>query len=62
MIIGIFVLQNGDVDYENAKRINDSLANGFVYSEKFKQNVNFDYSSVHIPVEIYEGGNFHFWY
>ena len=49
------ILQLDEVEYVNAKRVNES-APGFVFSQKFKQKVNFDYSSVHIPVEIYEGG------
>ena len=51
--IYLVIFQIGDVDYVNTKNIDDS---DFVYSEKFKQKVNFNYSSVHIPVEIYEGG------
>ncbi len=48
-------LQLNDIEWVNAKKINDSEP-GFVFSEKFRQKVNFNYSSVHIPVEIWEGG------
>jgi len=47
-------LKIGDVDYVNAKKINISDP-AFQYNEKFKQSVNMNASSVHIPVEIYEG-------
>ena len=39
--------------------MNDS-EEGYVYSEKFKARVNYQNSSVHIPVEIYEGGKYRF--
>lgn len=39
--------------YKNAKSMPDVQ---LVYDKHFKQEVNFTFSSVHIPVEIYDGG------
>ena len=54
------IFQLGDVDYVHAKRINDSDPD-YRYSEQFRQRVGFNTSSIHIPVEIYEGGQ-SLWY
>jgi voltage-dependent calcium channel alpha-2/delta-2 len=43
-----------DLDYIHSKRVNESDPN-FQHDEKFQQTVNHNSSSVHIPVEIYEG-------
>ena len=49
-----YLFQIGSVNYTNAHTVAiDDPA--FNFSTKFKQRVNFDESSVHIPVEIYEG-------
>lgn len=42
-------------EFHNSKNINDT-AEEFLYDPKFKQRVTSNYSGVHIPVEIYEGG------
>ncbi|KAI0212369.1 Voltage-dependent calcium channel subunit alpha-2/delta-1 [Lamellibrachia satsuma] len=49
-----FASMLGDVDYVHAKRINDSDPD-YRYSEQFRQRVGLNASSIHIPVEIYEG-------
>ena len=48
-------LQLGDVTYIKSKEIGPNDTD-YEYSEVFKQNVNYNVSSVHIPVEIFEGG------
>jgi hypothetical protein len=47
--------QINDVDYVAAKKVsaNDTR---FTFSPQFKQKIAGNFSSVHIPVEIYEGG------
>ncbi len=54
-IFCIYSFQKGDISYINAKEINQSNPD-YVYDPAFKQAVNEKDSSVHIPVEIYEGG------
>ena len=49
------MLQLGDVDYVHAKKINLSDPE-YEYSDMFRTKVGFNASSIHIPVEIYEGG------
>ncbi|CAD5119851.1 DgyrCDS8435 [Dimorphilus gyrociliatus] len=43
-----------DVSYKNARNIREN-EEGFVYEERLMRNVSYNSSSVHIPVEIYEG-------
>lgn len=45
-------LREGKVDWLNSKDIDSSILH---YDNKFKKEVNFASSSVHIPVEIYDG-------
>ncbi|XP_069101674.1 voltage-dependent calcium channel subunit alpha-2/delta-2-like isoform X2 [Argopecten irradians] len=47
-------LKLGNVDYWNSKEPGQ-LLDHLEYSERFKQKINATRSSVHIPVEIYEG-------
>ncbi|XP_021347654.1 voltage-dependent calcium channel subunit alpha-2/delta-2-like isoform X2 [Mizuhopecten yessoensis] len=47
-------LKLGNVDYWNSKEPGQ-LLDHLEYSERFKQQINATRSSVHIPVEIYEG-------
>ena len=49
--------QIGDIEYVNAKEVNESDPD-YVYDDLFKQKVNKNASSVHIPVEIYAGGRY----
>lgn len=50
------ILQKEDVVYFNAKDTMKALDSNLTYDPHFKQEVSFNYSSVHIPVEIYDGG------
>ncbi|XP_071083223.1 voltage-dependent calcium channel subunit alpha-2/delta-2-like isoform X2 [Haliotis cracherodii] len=45
-------LNKEEVKYKNAK---DMMNEPLAYTERFEQKVNFSFSSVHIPVEIYDG-------
>nr|KAG5695029.1 hypothetical protein BaRGS_015853 [Batillaria attramentaria] len=45
-------LEKSDVTYPNAKEMSED---DLEYNSHFQQKVNFNYSSVHIPVEIYDG-------
>ena len=45
----------GDVDYVAAKKIQDNDTR-LQHNPQFQQRVAMNVSSVHIPVEIYEGG------
>ena len=54
-VISRGVLQLGDVDYVHAKEINLDDPE-YEFSDMFRQKVGFNASSIHIPVEIYEGG------
>ncbi|CAG5128291.1 unnamed protein product, partial [Candidula unifasciata] len=47
-------LKKDDVTYMNAKELAEKKIN-LTYDEQFGREVNFDFSSVHIPVEIYDG-------
>ncbi|CAH1784579.1 unnamed protein product [Owenia fusiformis] len=47
-------LKEGDVDYINAKTVKENDTN-FEMNHHFQQRVNMNASSVHIPVEIFEG-------
>ena len=50
------VFQKGDVEYISAKDMNPEIEAEMEYSTLFKQKVNLTSSSVHIPVEIFDGG------
>ncbi|XP_046583108.1 LOW QUALITY PROTEIN: voltage-dependent calcium channel subunit alpha-2/delta-2-like [Haliotis rubra] len=45
-------LNKEEVKYKNAK---DMMNEPLAYTERFEQKVNFSFSSVHIPVEIFDG-------
>lgn len=49
------MFQKEEVKYKNAK---DMMNEPLAYTERFEQKVNFSFSSVHIPVEIYDGGRY----
>ena len=53
--VWLYYFQPGSVDYVAAKNVNESDGS-YEDSEQFKQKVSFYNSSVHIPLEIYEGG------
>ena len=42
--------------YHNSKQFETEEDEDFEYNEQFRTAVNMNYSGVHIPVEIYEGG------
>ncbi|CAG5136255.1 unnamed protein product, partial [Candidula unifasciata] len=47
-------LMKDDVTYMNSKELDEKDVE-LTYSDKFGRRVNFNFSSVHIPVEIYDG-------
>lgn len=49
--------QKDDVTYMNSKELIEK-GTELVYSEKFGREVNYNFSSVHIPVEIYDGSEY----
>ena len=56
----VFVIwQESDVAYVDARKIDPKNRTGEVvydFVEQFNDSVSFNHSSVHIPIDIYEGG------
>lgn len=49
---------DGEGEMENPSHIKLE----FVYDPNFKNNVNYSYTAVQIPTDIYKGGKFFFYY
>ena len=43
-------------EYHNSKEFDVENDDAFEYNEQFRTHVSMNFSGVHIPVEIYEGG------
>ena len=63
MTIGVsrhhFNQMNRRASYHHTKEIPVD-SEDFIYSDQFQQEVSLNYSTIHIPVEIYEGGMYYF--
>ena len=54
--------QVSDIDYPNAKDLDDYLnETGLTleYNSTFKNAINFNKSVVHVPTDVYDGGTVH---
>ena len=49
--------QKEDIGYENSKELLEQRV-PLVFEDRFEKEVNYNFSGVHIPVEIFDGSKF----